>query len=109
MQTAQEIAQAVKNPADQWHNRRLGKMAPSKAQQVILDAMGIKAECHAHASEIFKAIGIGVVAVRKGRRSVPSVGLLNRAGGAMNMFGEGEAWEAIDPPCDLSAIAEWME
>jgi len=108
MKTAQEIAQATKNPADEWRNRRLGKMAPGKAQQTILDALGIEAECYAHAEEIFKALGIGVVPVRVGRRSVPSVGLLNRAGGAMNEFGEGEEWAAIEPQCDLSAIAEWM-
>ncbi len=107
MKTAKEIAQVTKNPADKWQNRRLGKMAPGKAQQIILDALGIEAECHAHASEIFTALGIGVIAVRVGRKSVPSVGLLNRAGGVMNRFGEGEEWEAIAPPCDLSAIAEW--
>ncbi len=108
MTTLQEIAQATKNPADEWRNRHLGKMAPGKAQQIILDALGIEAENYAHAEEIFKALGIGVVAVRAGRRSVPRVGLLNRAGGATNKFGEGEEWEAIEPPCDLSAIAEWI-
>ncbi len=108
MKTIQEIAQSVKNPADEWSSRRLGKMAPGKAQQTVLDALGIEAECHAHASEIFKALGIGVVAVRVGRRSVPSVSLIYQAGGVMNQFGEGEEWEAIDPPCDLSSIAEWM-
>jgi hypothetical protein len=67
MKTAQQIAQAVKNPADEWRNRRL------KAQQIILDALGIEAECHAHASEIFKALGFAVEAIRQGRRSVPVV------------------------------------
>jgi hypothetical protein len=87
MKTAQEIAQSVKNPADEWRNRHLNKMAPGKAQQIILDALDIEAECHAHASEIFKALGFAVEAIRQGRRSVPVVHMGVLEGGALNQDG----------------------
>jgi hypothetical protein len=108
VKTVQEIAQTVKNPADEWRNRRLNKMAPGKAQQTILDALRIEAENYAHAEEIFTALGIAVNHKRVGRRSVPVVSKINQAGGIMNRFGEGEEWPATAPDIDLSAIAEWI-
>jgi len=108
MKTAQEIAQTVKNPADEWRNRKLNKMALGKAQQTILDALGIEAENYAHAEAIFTALGIVVNHKRVGRKSVPVVSKIDQAGGAMNQFGEGEEWPGINP-VDFSAITEWME
>jgi hypothetical protein len=107
MKTVQEIVREVKNPADEWRNRRLNKMAPGKAQQIILDALGIEAECHAHANQIFKALGITVIAVRQGRRSIPIVHMASLEGGGLNREGEGEYWN-LTPDVDLSAIKEWM-
>jgi hypothetical protein len=109
--TAQQIASQVTDPASStWEKRRLGRTPPGKAQQIVLDALGIEANNFAHANEIFTALGISVVPVRQGRRSVPSVRLLDTSGGAFNLEGEGEAWDnyaAVD--VDLSVLDEWLE
>jgi cyanophycinase-like exopeptidase len=79
-----------------------------KAQQVILDALGIKAESHQEAERIFEEIGIVVVPVRQGRKSVPQVHRLETSGGGWNVGGDGESYEVSYKDADLSKVVEWM-
>lgn len=108
MKTAQAIASKVQDPASTWERRKLAKTEPGKAQQIVLDALGVQANNFAHAEAIFEALGIAVTPVRQGRRSVPQVSKLDRSGGGFNLDGEGEAWDDWGPDVDLSAISEWM-
>lgn len=109
MKTVQEIATTVQDPANTWKTRHMGKTPPGVAQQVILSALGITANNHAHANAIFSALGIGVQARRVGRSSVPEVVLTTVGGYAFNREGEGEGGEYHPADgLDLSPIAQWM-
>jgi len=78
-----------------------------KAQQTVLDALNITATGHSAAQEIFKSLGLVVVTKREGRRSVPSITVLDRDGGGFNASGEGETWQQY-PDSDFSNIQEWV-
>ena len=80
-----------------------------KAQQIILDALGLEASSFQEADEIFEKHGLAVIAVRQGRRSVPQVKRLPRFGGGFNIHGEGEAWENEYKPVELSKISEYLK
>lgn len=101
MKTAKEIAQNVEPKYDRQY-------ATGKAQQIVLDALGIK-NCagHSHAQRIFDAIGITVSNRRVGRKSIPVV---YKAGGgsARNDYGDYDVWQSPSENVDLSAISEWM-
>lgn len=103
MKTPQEVAQTV-NP-----NRYNAKTSPGKAQQIILDALGIQAQSFGHANGIFNALGIAVTPKRVGRRSVPEVTVVTEGGWQRNIYGDydGATWSNADE-VDLSAIKEWV-
>lgn len=107
IQSIQEIASEVNDPAGVWETRRLGKTPPGKAQQIILDALSLEANNFAHANKIFNALGFAVEAKRVGRKSVPVVHLGILEGGVMNQEHEGEYWD-LSPDVNLDAIAEWV-
>jgi len=105
MKTPQEIA--AKTPCRAHFNR---KMRTGVAQDVILNALGIKAECFGHATEIFKALGIVVHAVRDGRSSVPVVKLIDETHSQQNEYGDYDiGMFKPSEGIDLSAIAEWIK
>lgn len=107
MKTAQEIASKVQDPADTWEGRKWAKTEPGKAQQAILNALGVQANNFAHAERIFDALGIAVKPVRVGRQSVPEVIVKDLSGGGISIDGDGDAWD-LTPDVDLSAIAQWV-
>lgn len=54
----------------------------SKCQQIVLAGLGLTAENYTEAERKFDEIGILVVAIRQGRKSVPSIAPLRYAGGS---------------------------
>lgn len=103
MKTPREVAQTV-SP-----DRYNAKTPPGKAQQIILDALGVKAESFGHANGIFNALGISVNPKRVGRKSVPEVTTVTEGGWQRNIYGDydGATWSNADN-VDLSAVREWM-
>lgn len=79
-----------------------------KAQQVVLNALGLTADGFIEANKIFADHGLIVGSRREGRASVPVVNLKETSGGGFNDDGEGEAWEIEYKPVDFSKIAQWM-
>lgn len=79
-----------------------------KAQQVILDALALEADSFKEANKIFEDMGLAVIPVRQGLRSVPQVHLLDTVGGGFNAHGEGEAYDILYEDINLEPIAEWM-
>ena len=68
-----------------------------KAQQMVLDAIGMTAENAREAEKIFEDLNIVVLPVRQGKTSVPHVGLTTR-----NMTGDDSYSRKID------ALKQWM-
>lgn len=79
-----------------------------KAQQQVLDALGLKAETFEKAEQIFQEIGIIVSSRRAGRNSVPVVTRMDDNGGGFNAFGEGETWKNDFAVTDFDKINQWM-
>ena len=79
-----------------------------KAQRMVIEALGLNAETFAEAEEMFANRGLIVKAVRQGRRSVPSITLMDTDGGAMNSDGEGESWDIEYEDYDKEAITQWL-
>lgn len=82
-----------------------------KAQQMVLDALGVKRGTFAGAAAYFAEIGIVVSSKRVGRNSVPVVRIKDRYAAGVTEEGEGETWRAYD---DLTAeqrqsLAPWIE
>ena len=77
-----------------------------KAQQMVLDALGIKASGYSEAERIFSDLGIKVTSKRVGRSSVPVV--TDDRGGAFNADGEGETWGGANAEV-LAKVKQWME
>lgn len=85
------------------------KTPPGKAQKVILDALQVAAESFGHANAIFEKLGIQVVPVRQGRKSVPEVSIQRESGSQRNMDGDYDTWDYSNADgLDLSPIQEWM-
>jgi hypothetical protein len=82
-----------------------------KAQQMVLDALGVKRASFAGAEMYFEEIGIVVSSKRVGRSSVPVVRLKNRYASAMTEEGEGETWRAYGDLTaeQMAALAPWIE
>ena len=80
----------------------------SKAQQTVLDALAITATGYGDAERKFKALGLSVVAKRIGRKSVPSVTMMDTRGGAMHN-GDGSEWTIEFESVDLEKISQWIE
>lgn len=79
-----------------------------KAQQMVLDALGMKASGHNDAKEKFAKIGIVVGSRREGRSSVPVVTVKDRIGGAFGPGGDGESFRQYDD-IDVAPIQQWIE
>lgn len=80
----------------------------SKAQDQVLAALEITATGYGDAERKFKALGLNVVAKREGRRSVPSVTLLDpQVGGFHNDEGWSDTVEFES--VDLEKISQWIE
>jgi len=79
-----------------------------KAQQMVLDALGLKANDFSEAEKIFKELGIAVGSKRQGRSSVPVVTVKDRFGGGFNAAREGVIYREHQDH-DFSAIEQWIE
>lgn len=79
-----------------------------KAQQIVLDALGMTAADHSEASQKFEELGIVVSSRREGRTSVPVVIVKDRFGGGFNAGGDGEEWRNYKD-VDLSNISQWIQ
>jgi len=81
-----------------------------KAQQMVLDALGLYAENFTEANEVFEKHGISVSSKRVGRRSEPVVMRISSEVEAQANYGGdydiGEEVDYID--IDLSPVAQWM-
>lgn len=98
--TPAQIAATVPTPTER-------QFPVGKAQQQVLDALGLRAQGFNHANQIFEALGIQVTSVRTGRTSQARVAIMSRYAGAMNQYGEGEEWLAY-PDVDLSALRPFL-
>ena len=100
----QEATKNVVDPAKK--NSSYGKLPVGSAQKKVLTALGLQANNHAHAKELFKACGIVVTGTSRG---VPIVWKNTPYSGSMvNEFGEGQESYDDKVNVDLSALAEWM-
>ena len=79
----------------------------SKAQQTILDALGIAATDHGDAERIFESLGLVVASERQGRKSIPVVTILDRNDGGFNASGEGVTYEKY-PTVNFENIKQWV-
>ena len=79
-----------------------------KAQQMVLDALGLKAGDFSEANQVFESLGITVTSKREGRSSVPVVIIKDRFGGGFNAEYEGVSYRKYQD-CDFSAIEQWIE
>jgi len=75
---------------------------------MVLDALNLTASGHGDANRIFDDLGLVVASKREGRRSVPSITVLDRDSGAFNASGEGVTWQQY-PDADFSNIQQWVE
>lgn len=82
-----------------------------KAQQQVLDALGLEANSWQEAKQAFEEAGIEVASRREGRKSVPVVSIHRnfRASGGWNPGGDGEYVPARKPKIDLTPVKQWME
>lgn len=82
-----------------------------KAQQVVLDALGLKATGMTGANELFESLGLVVRPVRQGRASVPQITIKNRYEGGWNEGGDGDSWRAYGDLTveQMQAIAPWVK
>lgn len=80
----------------------------SKAQQMVLDALGLTASGYGDAERKFKALGLNVVAVRIGRKSIPAITKLD---GGIGGFHNEDGWSGMIEfsQVDLSKVSQWME
>lgn len=105
MNKLQQIASKATDPASQWETRN--QYPTGKAQQDVLNALGLTANNSGHANAIFAELGIVVSSKREGRKSVPVI-TKSFSGGGFNAYGEGEESFSNADGLDLSAISQWM-
>lgn len=105
MNKLQQIASKATDPARKWETRHQSPVG--KAQQEVLNALGLTANNHGHANNIFAEIGIVVSSRRDGRKSVPVV-TKSYTGGGFNAYGEGEESFSNADGLDFSVISQWM-
>jgi len=81
-----------------------------KAQQIVLDALGLKAAGMTSANELFESLGLIVRPVRQGRASVPEITIKNRYEGGWNEGGDGDSWRAYGDLTaeQMQALAPWI-
>ena len=80
----------------------------SKAQDQVLAALEITATGYGDAERKFKALGLNVIAKRVGRKSVPSITMMDTQDGAM-VNGDGSEWTVEFESVDLEKIRQWIE
>jgi hypothetical protein len=80
-----------------------------KAQQQVLDALGLMANTHAEAVELFRVYGFEVSSKRVGRASEPVIKMLDTICGGFSTDGDGYATEITYKEIDLSLVAQWIE
>lgn len=78
-----------------------------KAQQMVLDALGMSAEDSRDAKEKFEELGLLVNSKRDGRKSVPAITVKSRFGGGWNRGGDGSGYQKYDD-IDTTAIEQWI-
>lgn len=84
-------------------------MPVGKAQQVILDALGLRAGSFGHAARLFAAHGIVVASKRVGRASVPVVTVAR--GGSLRQAEDGEYGDTSAAPltaAQRAALAAYL-
>ena len=79
-----------------------------KAQRMVLEALGLNADGFSEAKAMLRDRGLIVTSKRQGRKSVPSIKLMDTEGGAMTAGGDGDSWDIDYKAYDKAAIAEWM-
>lgn len=82
-----------------------------KAQQIVLDALGLKAVGATSANELFESLGLVVRPVRQGRTSVPEITIKGRYAGGFTAEGDGDEWRAYGDLTagQMQAIAPWVK
>ena len=78
-----------------------------KAQQMVLDALGLTARDFGEAKTIFESIGITVGSRRQGRSSVPVITVQDRFTGGFSAAGDGFEYRQ-HADIDLSAVEQWV-
>lgn len=76
-----------------------------KAQQQVLDALGLEADSFFEADNLFASIRITVISKRIGRSSIPTI-RYNDSIGYTNKYGEGET-DHIDMTAIKSKLAHF--
>lgn len=84
------------------------KFPVGKAQQQVLDALGLKADSFQDACTIFDEIGITVASKREGRHSIPVVFVHGKITGGFNEC-EGYSDNMVSKKIDLTPIRQWIE
>lgn len=81
-----------------------------KAQQIVLNALGLKASGATSANALFEELGLAVRPVRQGRASVPEITLKSRYAGGWNEGGDGDSWRAYGDLTaeQMQAITPWL-
>lgn len=81
-----------------------------KAQQIVLDALGMRAAGATSANELFETLGLRVFPVRQGRSSVPQIHLKSRYAGGFTEGGDGDEWRTYGDLTaeQMQAIAPWL-
>lgn len=81
-----------------------------KAQQIVLNALGLRASGATSADALFEELGLVVRPVRRGRASVPEITLKSRYAGGWSAGGDGEEWRAYGDLTaeQMQAIAPWL-
>ena len=79
----------------------------SKAQQMVLDALGMTASGYSDAQDKFEELGLVVSSKRQGRSSVPAITVKSRETGGWNPGGDGWSGRQYDD-IDTSAIEQWI-
>lgn len=79
-----------------------------KAQQIVLDALGMTASGFNDAKTKFEQLGIVVGSKRVGRNSVPSITIKDRCAGGFTTDGDGVEWREYDD-IDLAPINQWID
>ncbi len=77
-----------------------------KAQQQVLDALGLTARDFGEANRKFSEYGISVGSKRVGRSSEPVITVKETDFGGWNAGGDGESFSTKLP--DISAIKQWI-
>lgn len=81
-----------------------------KAQQTVLDALGVTKHTFAGAEAYFEEIGIVVSSKRVGRSSIPVVRIKGRHTGGFTTEGDGDSWRAYEDLTteQITALAPWI-